>query len=87
MREIILVSLGLVYLLMSTCFFTIWLEFLKRDNRLCLQEKRLSWVVLVVATIFWIVVVPIAYFEVLLAKRNNCILFEHRDDSERDFNL
>ncbi len=37
MREIILVSLGLVYLLMSICFFTIWLEFVKRDNRQILK--------------------------------------------------
>lgn len=87
MREIILVAFGLVYLLMSACFFTLWLEFLKRDSHLSLQEKRFSWVVLVIATVFWLAVVPIAYLELLLAKRNNWILFEQPDDSERDFNL
>lgn len=88
MTEIILVSLVVIYLLMSTCFFTIWLEFLKRDMiaSLSLQEKCLAWVTLSIATILWPVVVPIAYLELLWAKRNNRILVERRDESGRDFN-
>lgn len=88
MTKIILVFLVVFYLLMSTCFFTIWLEFFKRDMiaSLSLQKKCLAWVTLIVATIFWPVVVPIAYLELLLGKRNNRILVNRRDDSERDFN-
>ncbi len=88
MKAIILVSLGIFYLLMATCFFTIWLEFFKGDTSrsLSLQEECLGWAILSVATILWPVVVPIAYLEVLLAKRNNRILVDLRDNSERDFN-
>lgn len=89
MTKIILVFLVVFYLLMATCFFTIWLEFFKEDTSasLSLQEKCLGWGILSVATIFWPVVVPIAYLELLLGKRNNRILVDLRDDSERDLNL
>jgi uncharacterized membrane protein len=88
MKAIILVFLVVFYLLMSTCFFTIWLKFFKEDTSrsLSLQEKCLAWVTLSIATILWPVVVPIAYLELLWAKRNNRILVERRDESERDFN-
>lgn len=88
MTKIILVFLVVFYLLMSTCFFTIWLEFLKRDTStsLSLKKKCLAWVTLSVATILWPVVVPIAYLELLLAKRNNRILVDLQNDSESDFN-
>lgn len=85
MKEMILVHLVVVYLLMSTRFLTIWLEFFRRDSSLSSQEKHLSWVTLVVATIFWPIVVPLAYLE-LLIKAKKCDLADLRNDSEQDFN-
>ena len=58
-----------VYLITSPYFFTIWLKLFKRDSSLSSLERRLSWVILVVATIFWPIAVPLAYLE-LLSKHN-----------------
>ena len=62
------VYLEVVYLIMGTCFFTIWLEFFKQDASLTVEERPQSMVTLVVATIFWPLVVPIAYLELILKK-------------------
>jgi hypothetical protein len=61
--------LGIFYLIMTPLFFSIWLNFFQRDSSLSYREKRLSWVILLTATILWPVVVPIAYLE-LLSKHN-----------------
>jgi len=58
-----------VYLITSPYFFTIWLKLFQRDSRLSSLERRLSWGILVVATIFWPIAVPLAYLE-LLSKHN-----------------
>jgi Trk-type K+ transport system membrane component len=61
--------LGIFYLIMTPLFFSIWLNFFQRDSSLSYREKRLSWVILLTATILWPVVVQIAYLE-LLSKHN-----------------
>jgi Trk-type K+ transport system membrane component len=61
--------LGIFYLIMTPLFFSIWLNFFQRDSSLSYREKRLSWVILLTATILWPVVVLIAYLE-LLSKHN-----------------
>jgi hypothetical protein len=58
-----------VYVIMAPYFFTTWFKVFKRDSSLSSPEKRLSWVTLLIATILWPIVVPIAYLE-LLSKRN-----------------
>jgi len=57
-----------VYLVISSYFFTNWLKFFKRKSRLSPEEIFLSFVILVVATILWPVVVPISYLELLKAR-------------------
>ncbi|HBB35801.1 MAG TPA: hypothetical protein DDZ80_22250 [Cyanobacteria bacterium UBA8803] len=44
------------------CFLT-WLKVFLKDTELSPQERRASWRVLIVATIFWPLVLPIAYLE------------------------
>jgi hypothetical protein len=58
-----------VYLITIPYFFTIWLTLFQRDSSLSSLERYLSWVILVVATIFWPIAVPLAYLE-LLSKHN-----------------
>lgn len=60
---------GIFYLIMTPLFFSIWFNFFQRDSSLSYEDKRLSWVILLTATILWPVVVPIAYLE-LLSKHN-----------------
>lgn len=57
-----------VYLLISSYFFTNWLKFFKRKPRLSPEEIFLSFVILVVATILWPVVVPISYLKLVKAR-------------------
>ena len=60
-----------IYLTSAFYFFTIWLSFLKRDIDLSLEDKQSSLLILVVATILWPFVVPMAYIE-LISKRKKC---------------
>jgi Trk-type K+ transport system membrane component len=83
--EIIPVSLVIVYLIIATCFFRIWFKFFYRDSSLSSEEKRLSWLILLIATFLWFVAVPIAYLE-LLSKVPKCGVAERRGDLEQSFN-
>ncbi|MBE9149747.1 hypothetical protein IQ257_14810 [Coleofasciculus sp. LEGE 07092] len=50
---------------MAGTFGCIWLTTLNQQTDLLGEEKRLSYIVLVVATILWPLVVPISYLEKL----------------------
>ena len=67
--ELLPVALVVVYLLMASCFFYSWLKLFKQDTNLSSDERLLSQIVLVIATILWPVVVPITYLELL--KKND----------------
>lgn len=56
------------YLLMAQRLFTIWHKFFQRDTNMSASEKHLSWVVLIIGTVLWPIVVPNAYLA-LLAKK------------------
>lgn len=68
--KLLQIALLVAYLLMASCFFTLWLEFFKRDTRFSSEDRYLSIVILVIATILWPLVVPIAYLELLKEKIN-----------------
>nr|WP_276749671.1 hypothetical protein [Chlorogloeopsis fritschii] len=55
----------LIYLIMSYCFFTSWLELFLQDKEMNPVERSFSIVILVVATILWPIIVPFAYLELL----------------------
>ncbi|NEO30539.1 MAG: hypothetical protein F6K36_08910 [Symploca sp. SIO3C6] len=52
-----------IYLSAAFYFFLVWFGAFKRDMNISPQQKRISWLVLIVATIFWPIVVPISYLE------------------------
>lgn len=60
--------LVIAYSIGAALFFTAWLKFFKKDNNLSNKEQQLSWIILLVATVFWPIVVPISYLELLSAK-------------------
>lgn len=66
--KILIFPLGGFYLLMAAWVLTIWLKFFKQDTSLSSEDRLLSMVILVIATILWPVVVPIAYLELLQEK-------------------
>ncbi len=66
--ELLLIGLVIIYLLSGLCFFSIWLEFLKGDTSLTAKDRLSAVAVVVIATVFWPIVVPIAYLSLLKAK-------------------
>ena len=68
--KLIIVTLVVVYLLMAPCYFNTWWEFFKRDTSLSSEDRLLSTITLLVATVMWPIVVPIAYLELLREKIN-----------------
>ncbi|NEP00645.1 MAG: hypothetical protein F6K58_18630 [Symploca sp. SIO2E9] len=62
-----------IYLSAAFYFFLVWLEAFKRDNNISLQQRRISWLVLILGTIFWPIVVPFSYLErINTAPRDIC---------------
>lgn len=61
--ESIMTVLPSIYLSVALYFFWIWLEAFKQEKNIPSQQLHISWLVLIVATIFWPIVVPISYLE------------------------
>ncbi|KAB8331188.1 hypothetical protein SD80_027085 [Scytonema tolypothrichoides VB-61278] len=55
----------LVYLIMASCFFNQWLVFFLADEDMDSQQRFYSTIVLVIATMLWPIIVPLAYLELL----------------------
>jgi uncharacterized membrane protein YidH (DUF202 family) len=70
MLQIFLCFVVFFYIVMAFCFFIQWKEIIDRDvySKVPLILSRLF---LLVATIVWPVVVPLAYLELLLKVKNN----------------
>ena len=56
------------YFLIAQRLFKIWLKFFHRDTSMSPGEKQLSWVVLIVGTLLWPIVLPNAYLALLEKK-------------------
>jgi hypothetical protein len=54
-----------IYFLMACCFFNEWLDFFLADEEMTSEQRFLSSIILVIATIIWPIVVPLAYLELL----------------------
>lgn len=53
------------YILVALYLLTAWLHFLKREAGLSSQQKVLSFLAVGIATVFWPLVLPIAYVKLL----------------------
>lgn len=56
---------------MAFCFFKEWLEFFMEDEQMNSQQRFLSGIIMVFASIFWALVVPFAYLELLKFHKKN----------------
>jgi hypothetical protein len=54
-----------IYLLVAIPFLSIWLNALRRDTPHSARERQLSLIALAIAIVFWPVVVPLSYLELL----------------------
>jgi hypothetical protein len=58
-------TLVISYLLMTCYFFTNWLKFSLLHPTYTPEDKFLSFVMFVITTIFWPVIIPISCFKIL----------------------
>ncbi len=66
MLHLLLLSLVIiVYLVMGYYLFNEWLFFFSQDQEMSPEQRSFSRIILVVMTIFWPIVVPFAYLELL----------------------
>lgn len=77
------IALLLAYLLMAQWIFKTWLKFFEQDTSMSSENRRLSWVILLVGTILWPVVVPIAYIKLLEEKFNRQYVSEEDEEIEK----
>jgi predicted neutral ceramidase superfamily lipid hydrolase len=64
LRLILLFVIG-YYLLIARSFFTTWLAIFQQDTQLTSEEKFLAIVILILSTVLWPVVLPLAYLELI----------------------
>lgn len=69
MSETVCIGAITFYVVMLPIFFSRWLDFMQHDDSLSPNEKFSSWVILLIATILWPIVVPISYLELLDARK------------------
>jgi len=70
MNSIILFYSAFFYCMIAAHFFRVWLKYFHKDYyMLSAEDKLISKQILALATIFWPIVVPLAYLELLKAKR------------------
>ncbi len=65
---LLIIMLVFFYILIAQRLFTTWLQFFQRDTNMTAGEKQLSWVILIVGTVLWPLVVPNAYLAILEKK-------------------
>ncbi|AFY31569.1 hypothetical protein Cal7507_1093 [Calothrix sp. PCC 7507] len=73
---LIIVLSIIFYLVMAYCFLTEWLDFFIADKDITSEQRSISYVILIIATTFWPVVVPIAYLELLKFNRKHREIFD-----------
>lgn len=65
---LLIIMLVFFYILIAQRLFTTWLQFFQRDTNMTAGEKQLSWVILIVGTVLWPLVLPNAYLAILEKK-------------------
>lgn len=66
--------IGVIYVTMATHLFTTWFELADDMMNLSDQQKFLSWITLIVASVFWPLVLPIAYTKLMKAQTSKRLI-------------
>ena len=67
--EILFISLIIYYLVIAFCLFIQWLELIQKDATS--NNQNFYKLLLILITIFWPFIVPIAYLELLIRNKKN----------------
>jgi hypothetical protein len=65
LQHLIFYLVVLAYFGMAFCFFREWLDFFLEDEGMSSEQRIFSGIVLVIASILWVIIVPFAYLELL----------------------
>lgn len=69
--QLFLFFLMTFYLVVASCLYTQWLELIRQDVHIRLDQRFLAKAVLFIATVFWPFVLPFSYLELLLKTKRN----------------
>jgi hypothetical protein len=74
--QIVLIVIGVLYVVFMPILFVNWLEFFRYEvDSLTGKERQISVISLAIATLFWPLVLPCAYLELLdKLKRSNRVV-------------
>jgi hypothetical protein len=75
-KTILAYSAMLIYLVMTYCFFSAWLDFFLQDKEMNSAQRSFSGIILVVASLLWPIVVPFAYLELLKFHKKHKIFID-----------
>ncbi|MEQ8753801.1 MAG: hypothetical protein RID09_09830 [Coleofasciculus sp. G1-WW12-02] len=65
---------GIIYGTIAAHLFTVWFELADDMRTLSEPQKVLSWVTLIVAAVFWPLVIPIAYTKLLKSQTSKKLI-------------
>jgi hypothetical protein len=85
MKLIITFIVVLLYLTVLQRVFKLWLKFFRQDSNISLEEKRLSWFILIIGAVFWPLVVPVSYLALLEQKLEQQKNLAAQDDKQLNY--
>ncbi|MEQ9667709.1 hypothetical protein [Coleofasciculus sp. G2-EDA-02] len=65
---------GIIYGTIAAYLFTVWFELTDDMRTLSEPQKVFSWVTLIVAAVFWPLVIPIAYTKLLKSQTSKRLI-------------
>lgn len=72
MFQVVIANLAIIfYLIMGCCFFVQWLGFFIDDKEMNSTQRYFSMLILILGTILWPLIVPLAYLELLKFHRKH----------------
>lgn len=63
--NLFIVFVAFLYLVIAQRIFNVWFKLFQRDTAMSLEESRLSWLILILGSMFWLLIVPISYIALL----------------------
>jgi len=66
-------GLSILYIVMAAYLFTVWVDLTDDMSHLSTQQRVLSWMTLSIASALWLLVIPIAYTQLIKAQTHRTL--------------
>lgn len=63
--DLLIIFVAFIYLVIAKRIFNTWFKLFQRDTVMSVEESRLSWLILIIGAMFWLLIVPISYIALL----------------------